>query len=86
MLAPLLLAIGLIELHAPNGARVLVNPAEVTSVREPVAADRRHFAPGTRCVVVMTNAQFVAVREQCDAVVALLGDAHPLAAPLPAPP
>ena len=58
----------LVELHGPEGQRFFVNPAEITSVREPVGKDKLHFAPGMRCIIVMTNGKFIPTRETCDEV------------------
>lgn len=64
--------IELVELHAAHGARMFVNPSQIVSIREPAEMVRRQFAPGTKCVVVMSNAQFYAVSEPCDVVTRLV--------------
>lgn len=59
-------AASLVDLHTPNGRLLAVNPAEVSSIREP--ADLTHtgrWAAGTHCVIVMTNGRFNAVAEDC---------------------
>ena len=64
-----LAAVTLIELHGAEGQRFLLNPAQITTIREPSAADlRQHFAPGAHCIVVTTSGKFLAVRESCDQV------------------
>lgn len=74
MLALLLLsAIDLVELHGPAGQRVFINPPEITTVREPLRADLKHFSRGTHCIVVMADGKFVAVRETCDQVRQMVG-------------
>lgn len=72
--ATLLLAawVPLVELHAPNGALIFINPEEISSIREPAAGALKHFAPGTHCVLVLNNGHFNAVREGCGAVRAKL--------------
>jgi uncharacterized protein YlzI (FlbEa/FlbD family) len=60
--------IDLVLLHGPNGQRVFVNPHEVTSLREPLGNDLKHFARGTHCVIGMVNGTFIPVKEDCDAV------------------
>lgn len=65
--------IDFIALHTPNGARILINPKEITSLREPQSEALRHFVHGTRCVLVLNNSQFNAVRESCDEVAAMVG-------------
>ena len=75
---PLLLIgfITLIELHAPTGQSIYLNANEITSIREPTGSGLKHLVPGTKCVVVMSNAQFSAVRETCDEVRHLLDREH----------
>jgi uncharacterized protein YlzI (FlbEa/FlbD family) len=63
-----LAGITLVELHAPNGHPVEINPAEVSSLREPVDEATHHWFPGTRCIIVMSNGRFYAVAENCEAV------------------
>ena len=74
MSLPLAAAVLLVTLHAPGpGSQpVYVNPENVSSVREPRTINRAHFAPGTRCVLVMTNGLMVSVVEDCDEVLARL--------------
>jgi hypothetical protein len=73
-LATILLAtIELVALHGPDGQSVWVNVAQITSIRSPLAADQdQHFAKGTRCIVVMVSGKFVATREDCSEVRALI--------------
>ena len=70
---PTAAAVELIELHGPEGQRAFVNTHSVSSLREPTDADlRTHFARGTRCVVVLMSGRFMAVRESCDEIRALM--------------
>jgi len=67
--------ISLVELHSPDGRQVIyVNPEEVSSVREPQVGG--HFAPGTKCLLFVTNGNFISVREDCLAVRKKLIAAH----------
>ena len=62
-------SITLVELHGPNGQQIIyVNPAEVSSVREPQDVTGRHFAPGTRCLLFVSSGNFISVHEDCIAV------------------
>jgi uncharacterized protein YlzI (FlbEa/FlbD family) len=61
----LLSAIGLIELHGPHGQIIYVNPAEITSIREPRSLHLHRFVPGTQCVITVTNGSLIAVNESC---------------------
>jgi hypothetical protein len=72
----LILALHLIVLHGPGGQIIEINPNEVSSVRAPQAVTRRHFAPGIRCVITMTNGNFNAVVEPCDQVDKLLANSE----------
>lgn len=71
------LFITLVELHGPNGQRYFLNPYWITTIREPVTADLKHFSTDTHCVVVTTNGRFLAVRETCDQVRALVSKPKP---------
>jgi hypothetical protein len=61
----LAVAVALVEFHGPAGHRIEINPAEVSSLREPMDIPRGHWARGTRCVIIMTNRMFNAVAEDC---------------------
>ena len=56
-------SITLIELHGPGGQLIYLNPAEVSSVREPLHAE--HFMSGSRCLIYLTNRNFITVSENC---------------------
>lgn len=70
---PWLLAVALIELHGPQGQRFLLNPIEITWVREPLASDLKRFTPGVRCLVITVDGKITAVRETCAEVERKLG-------------
>ena len=72
MSLPLPAAVLLVTLHAPGGQAIYVNPAGVSSVREPQTVNRHYFAGGTRCVLLMTNGQVISVAEDCAEVLARL--------------
>ena len=60
-------------LHGPEGARFWVNMDQVSSLRAPIPSDLgRSFPIGTQCVVVTTNAKFLAVVETCEQVFQLI--------------
>jgi uncharacterized protein YlzI (FlbEa/FlbD family) len=64
-IAPLMLAVALVELHGPHGQTIYVNPAEITSIREPRSVHLRHFVPGTQCVITVSNGSLIAVNDPC---------------------
>jgi hypothetical protein len=62
----ILAGVALVELHAPNGHVIEINPAEVSSLREPIdVRTSGHWAGNTHCVLVMTNSGFNAIQEDC---------------------
>lgn len=73
-LAALLAALDLVELHGPEGQKAYVNSHEISSLREPTAGDlKRTFPRNTRCIVVTTNAKFMAVVETCTQIRDMVG-------------
>jgi len=62
------LVLALIELHGPTGQLLEINPAAVSSVRQPIDVSG-HWAKGTRCILVMTNGGYISVSEDCPTVV-----------------
>jgi hypothetical protein len=64
--------VALVELHTPAGTTVDINPAEVSSLRQPLELQSQHWARGTRCVIVMSNSRYIAVTEDCPLVLKLL--------------
>lgn len=69
----LLAAIELLEVHGPDGQVAMINTHEIATLREPAAFDlRRHFARGTRCIVLTTDGKFLAVTESCGELRAML--------------
>jgi hypothetical protein len=59
-----LAGIVLVELHGPSGQVLELNPAEVSSLREPLAVPG-HWARNTHCIIVMTNGRVIAIAEDC---------------------
>lgn len=58
----------LIQLTDPSGSHsIYVNPAEVSSARQPLDIPGR-WPKGAHCIVSMTNGRFNAVMENCDVV------------------
>jgi len=54
-----------IELHGPTTQIIYVNARQITSVRTPLDVKTQHFVEGTQCIIVMTNRNFIAVRDKC---------------------
>jgi hypothetical protein len=74
-------AILLVAFNGPAGQRIDVNPAEVTSVREPSVANKTYFAEGVRCLIGLVNGRFVAVADNCMEVRQKLRGGEPDQAP-----
>lgn len=69
-----ILAIALVQLTGPTGGRIDINPAEVTSLRDPAAMTGGHWSQNVHCIAVMSNGRFIALREGCDEVRQKLAD------------
>ena len=67
MIDQLFLALNLIVVHGPNNQYLEINIDEISSIRTPRIGDT-HFPKGTHCIITMTNKNFNAVQETCDAV------------------
>lgn len=53
-------------MHGPDGQIALINTHEIASMRAPNSGDLgRHFAKGSRCIVLTTDGKFLAVVETC---------------------
>lgn len=76
VLCAILTGLDLIEMHGPEGQRVLINPSAVTSIRAPLKTGDKFLPRGTRCLVLVTNGRLIALREDCDAVREALERAH----------
>lgn len=63
-------------LHGSDGQQFFVNPAQITSMREPVGTDLRHFPPRTHCVIVTTSGKFIPVQESCSQVRDIIAAPH----------
>ena len=75
----MVLTLALVQFTTPNGDRIDINSAEITSLREPHGSTEMHWAQGTRCIIVMSNGKFIAVHEDCSSVRKLLGGGGPAA-------
>jgi len=63
----------LIHVHGPDGKQeVEINVHEISSIRQPREDSAAHFAPGVRCLIYMTNGQFVPTSETCREIVKLI--------------
>ena len=72
--------ISLIHLTAPNGTHIDLHANRISSIRELSTHHKTYFGPGTHCLIVMSNKQFIPVKENCNEVRSLL---NPLEQTLP---
>lgn len=78
MLLPLLVAVQMIEVHGADDQVTYFNVKEISSLRAPTGKDMaKYFAPGVHCVIVTTNAKFLAVKETCAELHALVTKEKP---------
>lgn len=66
-----IMAAGLVVLHRADGGEVVVNPMQVTSLRNP-AGKYRQLQPTGNCVIDLTDRKFIMVMESCAEVKRLL--------------
>ena len=66
----ILIVLHLIVLHTVDGREIVLNPAQVTSMREAHEANDpdRAFTKDVRCMVNLADGKFVTVIEECDEV------------------
>ena len=72
-----LVALVLVELHAPDGHPIWLNPNEILELHDARAQHAEHFAPGTQCMIQLSDGKTVATSEPCDQVLAKFGAGHP---------
>lgn len=77
LLATCSAGVDLLEVHGPDGQTYWVNPAEISSLRQPTNTDlHRYFPAGTHCVISTTNSKFIASRETCSEIRDRLAGRH----------
>lgn len=64
----IVLALALITLHGPTGARIDLNGETISSLRDPSAMPEGHYGKGVRCIVIADGGRPLAIRETCDEV------------------
>lgn len=71
-LAPIIVALQLVPLHQVDGRAILVNPNEITAVATPRRGEQKLGAPGTACMVFMSDGTHWQVLETCATVKQLI--------------
>lgn len=69
----MLIAAAFIQLHAPDGQIIYLNPDQITNLRKPRGQDQQHFIKGTNCVVFTTDGKYISVYESCEQIRKALG-------------
>jgi len=66
----MLFALALIVLHTVDGRDIVVNPRQITSMREakPEGASDKAFTDNVHCMISLTDGKFVTVVESCEHV------------------
>ena len=63
----IMFVLALVQFTGPTGQRIDVNPAEVSSIRDPAGMREGHWTKGTNCIIVTADGGFIAVKEDCTA-------------------
>jgi len=51
--------------YTPSGEEIILNVAEISSIRQPNDTDRNQFHQNVHCVVVMGNGRTIGIKETC---------------------
>jgi hypothetical protein len=65
-------ALVFISVHGPTGQEIELNIEGIASLRMPDDRIEGHVAPGTNCVVFMTDGKFVPTQETCAEILKLV--------------
>lgn len=58
----------LLLLHDPDGADIVVNSEQITTLRSPRGPENKNLTQRARCAVSLTDGKFASVSETCDMV------------------
>jgi hypothetical protein len=67
----------LVQLQAPDGHPIWVNPTEIQELHDARTSHAAHFAPGTKCLLEMGNGKTVQTGTACDEVIQKIWVNHP---------
>jgi hypothetical protein len=67
----------LIELSAPDGHPIWINPQEILELHDARSQHREHFAPGTKCMIQMSDGRTLQTGDACDTVIQKTWVVHP---------
>jgi hypothetical protein len=60
------LAVELVTFHMVDGRVVQINPAQVTQLVHPKEGGNKALIDKVKCVIVMTDGNFVSIAETCE--------------------
>src|SRR5262245_50181899 len=63
--------------YTPSGEEIILNVAEISSIRQPTEGDRKQFHQDVHCVVVMGNARTIGIKETCRELLYRIVDKQP---------
>jgi hypothetical protein len=64
-----------VTLHNPKGFEIVINPAEVTALRQSGSSEFKHFSPSVHCWIGFTGGKYVTVVETCATVRKMMEEA-----------
>jgi hypothetical protein len=62
-------ALALIQLQAPDGHPIWINPNKIIELHDARSQHREHFAPGTKCMIQMSDGRTLQTGDACDTVI-----------------
>lgn len=60
------LAVELVTFHMVDGRVIHLNPAEITQVINPTESGNKVLIDKVKCVIVLTDGNFVSIAETCE--------------------
>jgi hypothetical protein len=61
----LIVAAGMITLHAPDNHEIFINPAEITVLHQKLGEGKGTFTEKATCMINTTDGRFITVTESC---------------------
>jgi hypothetical protein len=63
------IVLALLQLHAPDGHPLWLNPRGILEFHDARVTHKKHFAPGTKCMISMKDGRTVATGDSCEDVI-----------------
>jgi hypothetical protein len=71
------IVLSLVQLHAPDGHPLWIDPNKIVELHDVRDAHREHFAPGAKCVVDMSDGKALLTGDACDVVMGKIQETRP---------